>query len=283
MSRLYFASDILEATIGQRCGFSVECLVASRQCLLPAQLVGGSCLLVALSVSADALLPALTGAEHVCLYGCLLGLAGSQLPRFCDEFFDIIGCKKYMHRLVKSYSGGTKRKLSLGLAMLGNVDLLLLDEPTNGVDPESRQVLWRMIEDAKNCQIAGKAIILTSHSMEECEVLSDRVGIIRKGKMLCLGTPAELRSTYGHGYQIECVFVAASVALDPSLPRLFVSALQRKLPTLRVLHRMAYKVTASVAKGEASLATIFCEIEEAKARCTPSAIPVMVPLMRASS
>ncbi|CDJ57706.1 ABC transporter family protein, related [Eimeria maxima] len=213
----------------------------------------------------DALLPTLTGAEHVYLYGCLLGLRRHQLRDFCSDFFEVIGCKNHMHTLVKSYSGGTKRKLSLGIAMLGEVDLLLLDEPTSGVDPESRQILWRMIEEAKNCQTSGKAIVLTSHSMEECEVLADRVGIIHKGKMLCLGTPAELRSTYGHGYQIECVFVAAAVSRDPSLPRRFISALQKTLPTLRVLHRMAYKVTASVAKGAVSLATIFCEVEAAKA------------------
>ncbi|CDJ48730.1 ATP-binding cassette sub-family A member 3, related [Eimeria brunetti] len=212
----------------------------------------------------DALLPTLTGAEHVYLYGCLLGLRQHQLRDFCSDFFEVIGCKKYMHTLVKSYSGGTKRKLSLGIAMLGDVDLLLLDEPTSGVDPESRQVLWRMIEEAKNSQTSGKAIVLTSHSMEECEVLGDRVGIIHKGRMLCLGTPAELRAAYGHGYQIECVFVAAAVSRDPSLPRRFVAALQKTLPTLRVLHRMAYKVTASVAKGAVSLATIFCEVEAAK-------------------
>lgn len=216
------------------------------------------------TVLSDALLPTLTGAEHVYLYGCLLGLRRHQLRDFCSDFFEVIGCKNHMHTLVKSYSGGTKRKLSLGIAMLGEVDLLLLDEPTSGVDPESRQILWRMIEEAKNCQTSGKAIVLTSHSMEECEVLADRVGIIHKGKMLCLGTPAELRSTYGHGYQIECVFVAAAVSRDPSLPRRFISALQKTLPTLRVLHRMAYKVTASVAKGAVSLATIFCEVEAAK-------------------
>ena len=219
---------------------------------------------IVVNVLADALLPTLTGAEHVYLYGCLLGLRRHQLRDFCADFFDAIGCKKYMHTLVKSYSGGTKRKLSLGIAMLGEVDLLLLDEPTSGVDPESRQVLWRMIEEAKNSQTSGKAIVLTSHSMEECEVLGDRVGIIHKGKMLCLGTPAELRSAYGHGYQIECVFVAAAVSRDPTLPRRFISALQKTLPTLSVLHRMAYKVTASVAKGAVSLATIFCEVEAAK-------------------
>ncbi|CDJ67414.1 hypothetical protein, conserved [Eimeria necatrix] len=214
---------------------------------------------------ADALLPTLTGAEHVYLYGFLLGLSGSRLRRFCSDFFDAIGCKKHMHSLVKSYSGGTKRKLSLGIAMLGEVDLLLLDEPTCGVDPESRQVLWRMIEDAKNSQLTGKAVVLTSHSMEECEVLSDRLGIIHRGKMICLGTSAELRSHYGHGYQIECVFEAAAVARDPSLPRRFVSTLQKALPALQVLHRMAYKVTASIVKGDASLATIFREVEAVKA------------------
>lgn len=220
---------------------------------------------------ADALLPTLTGAEHVYLYGFLLGLSGSRLRRFCSDFFDAIGCKKHMHSLVKSYSGGTKRKLSLGIAMLGEVDLLLLDEPTCGVDPESRQVLWRMIEDAKNSQLTGKAVVLTSHSMEECEVLSDRLGIIHRGKMICLGTSAELRSHYGHGYQIECVFEAAAVARDPSLPRRFVSTLQKALPALQVLHRMAYKVTASIVKGDASLATIFREVEAVKVSSKTSA------------
>ncbi|OEH80642.1 ABC transporter family protein [Cyclospora cayetanensis] len=213
----------------------------------------------------DPLLPTLTGAEHVYLYGSLLGLRGRELAQFCSDFFDVIGCKQYMHRLVNSYSGGTKRKLSLGIAMLGDAELLLLDEPTCGVDPESRQALWRMIEDAKNCKTAGKAIILTSHSMEECEVLSDKVGILHRGKLLCLGTSAELRAAYGHGYQIECVFVAADVAENPALPQCFVAALKKNLPTLRLVHRMAYKITVSIAKKEASLAAIFREIDTAKA------------------
>ncbi|KAL8272116.1 hypothetical protein Esti_003959 [Eimeria stiedai] len=216
----------------------------------------------------DALLPALTGAEHVYFYGCLLGLSGSQLSMFCEEFFATIGCKQFMHRLVKSYSGGTKRKLSLGLAMLGSVDLLLLDEPTNGVDPESRHMLWRMIENAKNCKVAGKAILLTSHSMEECEVLSDEMGIIYKGKMLCVGTPTEIRAAYGHGYQIECVFFTSAVTLEPLLPRRFISTLLAKFQTLHVVRWMAYKVTASVPKKDASLTAIFCEIEAIKATLT---------------
>ncbi|KAL8437560.1 hypothetical protein Efla_000423 [Eimeria flavescens] len=213
----------------------------------------------------DALLPTLTGAEHVYFYGCLLGLAGGPLVQFCSEFFEVIGCSQYMHRPVRSYSGGTKRKLSLGLAMIGSVDLLLLDEPTNGVDPESRQLLWRMIENAKSCKIASKAILLTSHSLEECEVLSDRVGVLHRGKLLCLGTPTELRSTYGHGYQIECIFVSAAVARDPQLPRRFISTLLAKLPSLLVVHLMAYKVTASISKEDTSLGAIFCEIEAVKA------------------
>ncbi|KAL8430710.1 hypothetical protein ACSSS7_005760 [Eimeria intestinalis] len=213
----------------------------------------------------DALLPALTGAEHVYFYGCLLGLSGSQLSKFCEEFFATIGCNQYMHRPVKSYSGGTKRKLSLGLALLGSVDLLLLDEPTNGVDPESRHLLWKMIEDAKSCKTAGKAILLTSHSMEECEVLCDKVGIIYKGEMLCVGTPTEIRATHGRGYQIECVFFTSAVALEPLLPRRFISTLLAKFPRLHVVRWMAYKVTASIPKNDASLAAIFCEIEAIKA------------------
>lgn len=211
----------------------------------------------------DALLLTLTGAEHVYLYGALLGLSGAHLVDFCEMFFEEINCKEYMHRLVRTYSGGTKRKLSLGLALIGNVHLLLLDEPTSGVDPESRQALWHMIERAKR---KNKGIMLASHSMEECEVLGDKVGIIYKGEMLCIASPAEIRAAFGQRYQIECVFFAADVASNPSLPHFFINTLKNKFNSLKIIHKMNYRMVLAVEKQDATLAKIFCEIEKAKVR-----------------
>ncbi|XP_073824278.1 engulfment ABC Transporter in the ovary [Musca autumnalis] len=100
----------------------------------------------------------------------------------------------------KHYSGGTKRKLQTAAAMIGSPSLVLLDEPTTGVDPISRRFLWKTIQDF---QKRDKTIVLTSHSMDECEHLCNRLAIMAEGQFKCLGHVPELKQLYGAGFTIS--------------------------------------------------------------------------------
>jgi ABC-2 type transport system ATP-binding protein len=104
------------------------------------------------------------------------------------------------HARVVSLSGGQKQRLALACALVGDPDLLFLDEPTTGLDPQARRQLWELIERFKQ---AGRTILLTTHYMEEAERLCDRVAIIDHGKVIALGSPAELVASIGVSHLVE--------------------------------------------------------------------------------
>jgi ABC-2 type transport system ATP-binding protein len=110
-----------------------------------------------------------------------------------------------------SLSGGQKQRLALACALVGDPDLLFLDEPTTGLDPQARRQLWDLIEDFKR---SGRTIVLTTHYMEEAERLCDRVAIVDHGKVIGLGTPAQLIGSIGIGHLIEFVAAAPGPTID---------------------------------------------------------------------
>jgi ABC-2 type transport system ATP-binding protein len=93
---------------------------------------------------------------------------------------------------VKSLSGGQKRRLDLGIALVGDPDLVFLDEPTTGFDPQARRAAWEMIRSLRSL---GKTVLLTTHYLDEAEQLADRVAVLREGLIVRTGTPAELTTT----------------------------------------------------------------------------------------
>jgi ABC-type multidrug transport system ATPase subunit len=93
---------------------------------------------------------------------------------------------------------GMKRRLSVAISLIGSPKVVYLDEPSTGLDPASRRNLWGVVQAAK----AGKAVILTTHSMEEAEVLCDRLGIFINGRLVCIGNPKQLTARYG-GYYVR--------------------------------------------------------------------------------
>jgi len=101
---------------------------------------------------------------------------------------------------VGALSGGQKQRLAMACALVGDPDLLFLDEPTTGLDPQARRQLWELIGRLKR---EGRAVILTTHYMEEAERLCDRVAIIDHGRIIALGTPAELIGRLGAGHVVE--------------------------------------------------------------------------------
>lgn len=99
---------------------------------------------------------------------------------------------------MRELSGGMKRRLSLGISIVGNPSIVFLDEPTTGLDPENKRQIWEILSGCKE----NKCMILTTHLMEEAEVLSDRIGIIVAGSLRCLGTQYKLKKVYGKGFKL---------------------------------------------------------------------------------
>ena len=125
----------------------------------------------------DALLDIMTGREHLQLYSRLRGIPESEIEDASKILLRLLGIEQYADQKVVGYSGGTKRKLSVAIAMIGGPPLLILDEPSCGLDPSARHKLWSVIKRAKSANIA---ILLTSHSMEECTALCDKLGNAQK-------------------------------------------------------------------------------------------------------
>lgn len=114
-------------------------------------------------------------------------------PLATEDILDQIGLVEKRRSSVKSLSGGQRQRLLIGLALIADPQLLFLDEPTGSLDPQSRRQLWGTIETFRRQQ---RSVILTTHSMEEAEALCDRVAIVEQGRIIALGSPAELIHTY---------------------------------------------------------------------------------------
>jgi len=115
-----------------------------------------------------------------------------RAPRDVDEVIALVGLREKAGARVKTLSGGQKRRLDLGIALIGDPDLVFLDEPTTGFDPQARRAAWEMIRSLRSL---GKTVLLTTHYLDEAEQLSDRVAVMREGRIVRVGTPRELTTT----------------------------------------------------------------------------------------
>ncbi len=135
-------------------------------------------------LQSSAVYPTLSVREMLALFA---GYYRDPLP--VDEVVELIGLVEKRDARVKSLSGGQARRLDLGLALVGDPELVFLDEPTTGFDPGARRAAWETIRSLRSL---GKTILLTTHYLEEAEQLSDRVAVLREGRIVAAGRPAEL-------------------------------------------------------------------------------------------
>lgn len=100
---------------------------------------------------------------------------------------------------VGQYSGGMRRRMSVALSTIGDPKIILMDEPTTGMDPVSKKAVWDLIQRVKGSRV----IILTTHAMEEAELLSDKLAVLEEGELKCIGAPLQLKNIYGDGYRVN--------------------------------------------------------------------------------
>jgi ABC-2 type transport system ATP-binding protein len=135
-------------------------------------------------LQSGSLYPQLTVVEILALFGGYY-----ERPRKVDEVIAIIGLDEKRDARVRTLSGGQKRRLDLGLALVGDPELVFLDEPTTGFDPEARRRAWGTIRSLRDL---GKTVLLTTHYLDEAERLCDRVAVLRQGEIAAIGRPGEL-------------------------------------------------------------------------------------------
>uniref|UniRef100_A0A7N6FCH4 ABC transporter domain-containing protein n=1 Tax=Anabas testudineus TaxID=64144 RepID=A0A7N6FCH4_ANATE len=173
----------------------------------------------------------LTVEEHVWFYGCLKGLSEAEVKAELDTLLDDVGLLHKRHEQTKNLSGGMQRKLSVAIAFVGGSKVVVLDEPTAGVDPYSRRGIWDLLLKYRK----DRTIILSTHYMDEAELLGDRIAIISQGELCCCGSPLFLKSRLGSGYYLTVVKREGLETSTPSNTSICTSASisTNKLPPLK--------------------------------------------------
>jgi ABC-2 type transport system ATP-binding protein len=151
-------------------------------------------------------------------------------PRAVDEVLELIGLEDKRDARARTLSGGQKRRLDLGIALVGDPQLVFLDEPTTGFDPAARRTAWEMIRSLRSL---GKTVLLTTHYLDEAQQLSDRVAVLREGRIVTIGAPS--------------VLTGGSVEAEIRYRRNGEQVVQRTSEPTRVLHELT---AAALARGE---------------------------------
>ncbi|XP_052283854.1 phospholipid-transporting ATPase ABCA3-like [Dreissena polymorpha] len=207
----------------------------------------------------DALIDQMTGRETLYMYARLRGIEESQISGIVERLINIMMLQKHADKETGFYSGGNKRKLSTAIALIGDPPFIFLDEPTTGMDPGARRQLWNVLSDVR---ASGRTLILTSHSMEECDALCTRLVIMVNGRFVCLGSPQHLKNKFGHGYTLFCRMGLKDGVVISSTD--LVNHLKGIFKDLEVFDTNQGYVHFRIPDDNAKLAQIFGVMEQAK-------------------
>ena len=188
----------------------------------------------------------LTARENLHFWGQMYGLSGRALKLRVDEVLEQIGLTDKARSQVKTYSGGMKRRVNIGVGLLHKPRLLFMDEPTVGIDPQTRRVI---LDSVKDLNKQGMTVLYTTHYMEEAQELSDRVGIIDHGELIAIGTQTELTRQVG---EMETLVLHMDESEDPQR----LAAAVRTLKGVRDAEVTDHAVALIVPEAEDILAAV---------------------------
>lgn len=206
----------------------------------------------------DCLWPFLTAAETLTLFASLRGIAPSALEAEVSRLLHDVKLFSVKDRQVAGFSGGMRRRVSLAIATIGKPDLILIDEGSAGLDPVSRNRVFRLIQRLKK----SSAILLTTHNLQEANALATRIGVMALGRLVALGTPLRLKTQYGSGYRLNTVLRDASEEVFSTVLR----GIQAIVPSASVALRDASNVAFSIPNRDIVLMPAlldWCETEAA--------------------
>ncbi|CAK9279363.1 unnamed protein product [Sphagnum jensenii] len=204
------------------------------------------------------LLDLMTAREHLHMYASLKGVPADKVEDVVSDLLQATGLQENADQITQSYSGGNKRKLALAIAMVGDPAVVFLDEPSSGMDPLTRRAMWNLITNAvikKNM-----SVVLTTHNMEECEALCNRIGIMVAGSLVCLGSIQQIKSCFGSGYTVE--LRCKSPKSLQSLHQFMIL----KFPESTLEEQHMTRVKYHLPKKAFSLSKAFCALEREKDR-----------------
>ncbi|KAG5820492.1 hypothetical protein H9Q74_000504 [Fusarium xylarioides] len=190
----------------------------------------------------------MTVREHLEFYAKIRGV--TDIEHNVRAVMQAVRLESFSTRMAHALSGGNKRKLSLGIALMGNPTVVLLDEPSSGLDAASKRVMWRTLE----ATVPGRSILLTTHSMEEADALAGRAGILAR-RMLALGTPDNLRHRFGDALHIHLVAKSAPRTTQEEMDRM-TNWIRQTLPSADVDEKTYHgQIRFSVRAGQVLAAT----------------------------
>ena len=180
--------------------------------------------------------PAATGRENARLQGHVYGHRGRELERRIDELFDQFGLAAAADRVARTYSGGTQRRLDIAMALVHRPQVLFMDEPTTGLDPDVRAHLWWEI--ARLAREEGLTVLLTTHYMEEADVLASQLAIVDRGRVVAQGSPEHLKGELrGDAVHVELGDAQVNGEVPEALDR--IAGIRDLMMDGRLLHARA--------------------------------------------
>jgi ABC-type multidrug transport system ATPase subunit len=194
--------------------------------------------------------------EHLLFYARLKGILKSEEKAVILKSLADVGLTDMGQRLARTLSGGEKRRLSIAMALVGEPSLVFLDEPTTGLDPEVRRIIWEIIQKCRRNQ----TFLLTTHSMEEAEVLCQRIAIMSHGNLECIGSPLHLKKLYGSGFKITVKYLDHDKAIE-FLTHLLNQYCETWSVTAKFITGMIFEL---LPRKESSLGDLFEEIEKGR-------------------
>eukprot|EP01133_Synstelium_polycarpum_P001084 gene1084-1230_t len=204
----------------------------------------------------DILWNELSGREHLEIFAAFKGIPDNKIKAEVEERLKDVELVSAQHIPCGKYSGGMRRRLSTAIALIGDPKIVYLDEPTTGMDPVSRRQVWNLVEKVKK----GRVIILTTHSMEEADVLGDRIGIMKKGKIVCLGTSLRLKNKFGAGYRLVVLLDSSAANGVETVTKFFEMHLNIK-PAGEAIGQLEFNVARDQLEN---LMSFFEKLEHAK-------------------
>ncbi|XP_069010699.1 uncharacterized protein abca12 [Embiotoca jacksoni] len=204
----------------------------------------------------DALDNLLTGEEHLYFYARICGISKREIDGVVNYLLKRLELNVHRNIITDSYSCGTRRKLSAALALIGKPQILLLDEPSSGMDPHTKRHLWKIISE----EVKGKcAVVLTSHSMEECEALCSRLAIMVEGQFQCLGSLQHIKNRFGSGLTVKMYLAEASCDAEA-----ITGFMQRRFPSTYLKEQHSAMVEYHIPVAPGGVADIFHQLESNK-------------------
>jgi len=196
---------------------------------------------------------------HLFLFARLRGVPEDLVKQVVDGTIDQLELTPHRYKLAMRLSGGMKRKLCVAIALIGDPEVVLLDEPSAGLDPVSRRNLWSVILRT----MSHRAVILTTHSMDEAEALCKRIGIMVQGQLRALGTKQHLKNKFGSGFELVVKLQVTNLEEQLTSLSIFVTSL---FPSSKIISENGGLVTYKVPREEMKMGVAFSELETNKAR-----------------